>query len=149
MEENSSLTLANQMCFAVYDTNRLFVKFYQKALKPFKLTYPQYIVLLALWENDHQTLKELTERLSLGSNTLTPLLKRLEQEHWVIREHPETDKRQLIVHLTVKGKESQADVQAAVLECVGKRFVKDLEEYQVALAVVHKINAGLKAIVED
>ncbi|MGX7126724.1 MarR family winged helix-turn-helix transcriptional regulator [Enterococcus viikkiensis] len=149
MENDFSLTLANQICFAVYDTNRLFIKFYQKALKPFNLTYPQYIVLLALWENDHQTLKQLSERLSLGSNTLTPLLKRLEQEAWIIREQPEADKRQLLVHLSDKSQKSKTDVQNAVLECVGKRMVTDLNEYNEALEVIQKMNKELKRLIEN
>ena len=103
--KNKNQTLLDkQLCFAIYEVNRLFNKFYHQSLSEFNLTYPQYIVLLALWEKDELQLKELMYVLSLKSNTLTPLLKRLEENGWVSREKPDTDKRQLIVKLTEKAK---------------------------------------------
>ena len=82
--------------------SRLFAKFYEQQLKPFGLTYSQYLVLLALWEHDNQPLHEVGKQLDLSSNTLTPLLKRLEQSGWVKRQRSEADKRQLVVS-TQKG----------------------------------------------
>ena len=107
----NELNLTNQLCFAIYDSNRLFNKFYQQALKPFELTYPQYIVLLSLWEDDRQSLKDLSEELSLKSNTLTPLLKRLEDHGWVVRNRPTSDKRQLEICLTEKANENKDAVK--------------------------------------
>ena len=106
--KNKNQTLLDkQLCFAIYEVNRLFNKFYHQSLSEFNLTYPQYIVLLALWEKDELQLKELMYVLSLKSNTLTPLLKRLEENGWVSREKPDTDKRQLIVKLTEKAKKNK------------------------------------------
>lgn len=147
-EEVIDVHLANQLCFAVYDANRLFNKFYQTALAPFKLTYPQYIVLIALWESDHQALKELGDKLSLGSNTLTPLLKRLEDSGWIIREHPEEDKRQLLIHLSEKGRQKRNAVLTAVAECVGKQQL-DVAAYEESLATLQMINQGLQKTIEQ
>ena len=97
------MKLANQLCFSAYNVSRLFAKFYEQQLKPFGLTYSQYLVLLALWEHDNQPLHEVGKQLDLSSNTLTPLLKRLEQSGWVKRQRSEVDKRQLVVSLTQKG----------------------------------------------
>ena len=100
---NEDMKLANQLCFYAYNVSRLFAKFYEQQLKPFGLTYSQYLVLLALWEHDNQPLHEVGKQLDLSSNTLTPLLKRLEQSGWVKRQRSEADKRQLVVSLTQKG----------------------------------------------
>ncbi|WP_225352555.1 MarR family winged helix-turn-helix transcriptional regulator [Lacticaseibacillus nasuensis] len=98
------VNLANQLCFSVYNVNRLFNQFYQEALSAYHLTYPQYLLLTELWNQDHQELRDLGERLKLSSNTLTPLVKRLEARGWVTRVHPAEDKRRLIVSLTAKAK---------------------------------------------
>lgn len=107
---NEDMKLANQLCFSAYNVSRLFAKFYEQQLKPFGLTYSQYLVLLALWEHDNQPLHEVGKQLDLSSNTLTPLLKRLEQSGWVKRQRSEADKRQLVVSLTQKGHEQQEAV---------------------------------------
>lgn len=99
---NDDIQLTNLLCFSVYNMNRLFNKFYQQALAPLGLTYAQYLVLMSLWEHDNQTLHELGDELKLSSNTLTPLLKRLEKNGWLTRVRPENDRRQLIVSLTDK-----------------------------------------------
>ena len=99
-----NMKLANQVCFSAYNVSRLFAQFYEKELKSFGLTYSQYLVLLSLWEENPQTLHSIGHKLDLLSNTLTPLLKRLEQSGWVTRQKSDQDKRQLIVSLTQKGK---------------------------------------------
>lgn len=143
----NELNLTNQLCFAIYDSNRLFNKFYQQALKPFELTYPQYIVLLSLWENDRQSLKDLSEELSLKSNTLTPLLKRLEDHGWVVRNRPTSDKRQLEICLTEKANENKDAVLQAIETCIGNQLDSDMLSYQNALNTVLKINQGLKELI--
>ncbi|AXQ79105.1 MarR family transcriptional regulator [Streptococcus chenjunshii] len=110
--------LANQLCFAIYNSNRLLNQFYKKSLSPFGLTYTQYLVLLALWEKDGQSLRELGEKLDLASNTLTPLLKRLEDKNYLLRLRPEKDQRQLIVQLTENGKELQIQVEKVLDSCL-------------------------------
>ena len=122
------MNLANQLCFSVYSANRLFNKFYQQALADFDLTYSQYIVLLSLWEQDGQTLRQMGQELGLASNTLTPLLKRLETKGWLVRTRPDADHRQLVVHLTKQGREAQASVELAISHCVSDQL--DVGSYQ-------------------
>ena len=132
------MNLANQLCFSVYNANRLFNKFYQQALKDFDLTYPQYIVMLALWEQDNLALNQLGMQLDLESNTLTPLLKRLEAAGWVTRHRDATDKRQLIVSLTSKGVNSQNAVFEAVSSCIAEGKL-DIEKYRQALEINNEL----------
>ncbi|WP_283679416.1 MarR family transcriptional regulator [Lentilactobacillus sp. Marseille-Q4993] len=136
------MQLANQLCFSVYNANRLFNKFYQKALSDFDLTYPQYVVLLALWEEDNQSLHELGQKLDLESNTLTPLLKRLEKAGWVIRHRDENDRRQLIVSLTESGITNKDNVYRAISNCVGNEAF-NVKQYQEALKMNDQLIAEL------
>ena len=97
------LLLGNQLCFAVYSTAHAFNRFYKPMLDRLGLTYPQYLVMLVLWEQDGLPVKEIGERLFLDSGTLTPLLKRLEAAGLVKRTRSREDERQVIVALTAQG----------------------------------------------
>lgn len=97
------LLLANQLCFAVYSTAHAFNRFYKPLLDKLGLTYPQYLVMLVLWEEDGLPVKEIGERLFLDSGTLTPLLKRLEAAGLLKRTRSKEDERQVIVALTREG----------------------------------------------
>src|SRR5215510_12318860 len=97
------LLLGNQLCFAVYSTAHAFNRFYKPMLDRLGLTYPQYLVMLVLWEQDGLPVKEIGERLFLDSGTLTPLLKRLEAAGLVKRTRSTEDERQVIVALTSQG----------------------------------------------
>ncbi|ASG78343.1 MarR family winged helix-turn-helix transcriptional regulator [Lactiplantibacillus pentosus] len=132
------IELANQLCFSIYNANRLFNKFYVEALAPFKLTYAQYLVLMALWEHDDQSLHELGTVLRLSSNTLTPLLRRMDDAGWLWRERPANDRRQLIIHLTEQGKTQRQAIETAIATCIG-RYHLTSDEYQQALALNQKI----------
>lgn len=100
MQEIQPIRLDNQLCFRVYTANKKFNKFYQDALKPFDLTYPQYIALLTLWENAPMSVKKISKHLHLDSGTLTPLLKRLESHGWITRTRSPQDERTVIIELT-------------------------------------------------
>ena len=121
-----NMKLANQVCFSAYNVSRLFAQFYEKELKSFGLTYSQYLVLLSLWEENPQTLHSIGHKLDLSSNTLTPLLKRLEQSGWVTRQKSDQDKRQLIVSLTQKGKDQKQPIYDAISRCVSEDMNLDL-----------------------
>ncbi|WP_342387483.1 MarR family winged helix-turn-helix transcriptional regulator [Salinicoccus bachuensis] len=142
------IKLANQLCFSVYNTSRLFTKFYQKALSEFNLTYPQYLVLLALWEEDHQTLHQIGRRLRLESNTLTPLLRRMEQAGWIIREKSPEDKRQLGIRLKDKGREAQEPIQAAIAECIGHEHL-DISQYREVHETIVKLEETLRTVLSE
>ena len=98
------LKLENQLCFRFYTVSRLITQAYQPLLKSLGLTYPQYLVMLVLWERDAQPVNDIAKRLKLNTNTVTPLLKRMEEEGIVKREKGIDDSRQVIVSLTPKGK---------------------------------------------
>jgi len=98
------LKLENQLCFALYDASRKVTQLYRSHLKEMNLTYPQYLVIMVLWERGRLTVKELGDRLNLDSGTLTPLLKRLEKGDFLTRTRSKKDERELIVSLTEKGK---------------------------------------------
>jgi len=102
------LALDSQLCFALYSTNLVLNKVYRKLLKPFDLTYPQYLVMLVLWETDAVTVSEIGARLFLDSATLTPLLKRLESAGFVTRTRAAGDERQVIVALSDHGRALKA-----------------------------------------
>ncbi len=107
-----SLRLDQQLCFAVYATAHAFTRFYRPMLKALGVTYPQYLVLMALWETDRQAVNAIGSRLWLDSGTLTPLLKRLEAMGLVTRQRDETDERQVIVGLTPRGQALEAEAAA-------------------------------------
>jgi MarR family transcriptional regulator, organic hydroperoxide resistance regulator len=98
------LLLDNQLCFALYSTSLAMTKLYKPLLDELGLTYPQYLVMLALWEHDGVMVSELGERLSLDSGTLTPLLKRLEAAGLVSRVRDVHDERRVHVTLTASGR---------------------------------------------
>lgn len=115
---DAPLLLGNQVCFAVYSTAHAFNRFYKPMLDRLGLTYPQYLVMLVLWEEDGLAVKEIGERLFLDSGTLTPLLKRMENAGLLKRTRSSKDERQVIVALTAQGetlKEKARDVPHAIL----------------------------------
>lgn len=103
-DDDAYLLLGNQLCFAAYSTAHAFNRAYKPHLDALGLTYPQYLVMLVLWEGDGTTVKEIGERLHLDSGTLTPLLKRLEAAGLVSRRRDATDERQVRIGLTEAGR---------------------------------------------
>jgi MarR family transcriptional regulator, organic hydroperoxide resistance regulator len=97
------LRLDNQICFAVYSAAHAFNRVYKPLLDRLGLTYPQYLVMLVLWERDDVPVKDIGEKLFLDSGTLTPLLKRLEAAHLVKRTRSREDERQVLIALTPQG----------------------------------------------
>lgn len=114
---NPALMLDNQLCFALYSASLSMTKLYKPLLDALGLTYPQYLVMLVLWEQDGQSVTELGERLSLDSGTLTPLLKRMEAAGLLQRQRATDDERRLQVCLTPAGIALQ-DRAASVPQCV-------------------------------
>ncbi len=98
------LALDNQLCFALYSAQLALNKVYRQLLARLGLTYPQYLVMLVLWEGDARTVSEIGERLFLDSATLTPLLKRLETAGLITRTRAREDERQVIIELTAQGR---------------------------------------------
>jgi len=103
MTADQPLKLDNQICFAIYSAAHAFNRVYKPLLDQLGLTYPQYLVMLVLWERDGVPLKDIGERLFLDSGTLTPLLKRLEAAQLIKRSRSTEDERQVLIALTTRG----------------------------------------------
>ena len=97
------LYLENQLCFPLYAASRLTTQIYTPLLNELGITYPQYLVLMVLWQHKEQTVNEICGKLLLESNTVTPLLKRLEQKGILTRKRSEADERSVIISLTEEG----------------------------------------------
>lgn len=104
-KETNMLALDNQFCFALYSASLALTKTYKPLLEALNLTYPQYLVMLVLWEQDDVLVKEIGQALFLDSGTLTPLLKRLESAGLLIRQRDAQDERQVRIVLTPEGKQ--------------------------------------------
>ncbi|WP_456275171.1 MarR family winged helix-turn-helix transcriptional regulator [Bacillus sp. AK128] len=135
--------LDNQLCFALYETSSEFTKLYTKVLLEFELTYPQYLVLLTLWEQDGLNLKQLGEKLGLGTGTLTPMLKRMEVKGWLKRERSITDERNIRLLLEekalVRKKEITDKVTQEILSCTIEQ-----EEYFLLMEQLNNLQKKLK-----
>jgi DNA-binding MarR family transcriptional regulator len=112
-----ALTLPDMICFALYSANHAMQRVYQPLLAPLGLTYPQFLVLMVLWAGDDRTVGDLGRALGLESNTLTPLLKRMESQDLLARARDYNDERQVRVTLTDKGRGLQAH-SAGVASCI-------------------------------
>ena len=97
--------LGDFMCFAIYSTNLAYSRVYKPVLEELGLTYPQYVTVICLWEEDKQTVKGLSEKLFLEPSTMTPMLKRLEAMGYVTRERDSEDERSVRVSLTEAGRQ--------------------------------------------
>ena len=122
MEEK--FKLENQLCFRLYTASRLITQAYHPLLSAHRITYPQYLVLLVLWEKDAQPVNDIAKRLFLETNTVTPLLQRMEKEGIISRSRGREDARQIIVSLTPKGEQLQTDLSDVPFE-VGKSVMCD------------------------
>lgn len=132
------LQLDNQVCFALYSASLAMTKLYKPLLESIGLTYPQYLVMLVLWEQDGLTVSELGERLYLDSGTLTPLLKRLETGGNLRRERDAEDERRVRISLTEAGR-ALRDKAEAIPPCV-------LESSQCTLPELVALTSQLKTL---
>ncbi len=117
------LKLDNQVCFRLYTVARLITQGYQPWLSKLGITYTQYIVLMVLWEKDHQPVNDIARRLLLETNTVTPLIKRMEMEKIVVRRKDNQDARKPIVSLTERGKAMQEDA-AEIPGCMSRMLME-------------------------
>lgn len=122
-----ALTLDELLCFALYSANNAMGRLYRPLLARHGLTYPQYLVLVALWQGDAQKVNDLGAALNLESNTLTPLLKRMEAADLVQRRRNPQDERSVIVSLTTKGRALEAEA-AEISRCILQASGDDLAD---------------------
>ena len=130
---HAELQLDNQICFRLYTATRLITQAYTPLLTELGITYPQYLVLMVLWEKDNQPVNDIAHRLLLETNTVTPLLQRMEKLGVVSRKKGEQDKRQQIVSLTKIGKEMEEKAYKLIPSGMGEQLSAcplKLEDYQ-------------------
>lgn len=151
MTARSSLRIDDQLCFALYSASRAMTRAYGPLLEPLGLTYPQYVTMLVLWEQDDVSVTEIGERLALDSGTLTPLLKRLEQQGFVQRTRSDADERVVRVRLTAKGRALQKKALGvpAELACRAGFDVDDGKERAALLALKAELTALAVRLRED
>lgn len=133
---NDVTRLSDFLCFAVYSANLAFGKVYKPVLEQLGLTYPQYIAIVALWEEDNQTVGSLGEKMFLESNTLTPLLKKLEAMGYVERRRDTEDERLVRVTLTKSGRQLREKQMEATLSEALRLGPKDVERLQKSIVLL-------------
>lgn len=144
----SHLKLSNFLCFAIYSTANAVTRAYQPRLAALGLTYPQYLVMVVLWEQENQTVKAIGDKLSLDSGTLTPLLKRLEAAGLITRRRDTVDERQVLISLTDDGR-SMRERAEAVPVAMGKAFGCTMDEAQGLRSELIAMRDNLVASIDD
>ncbi len=142
------LKLDNQLCFRLYTAARLTMQAYWPYFEPLGITYPQYLVLLVLWEQDRQPVNDIAKRLYLETNTMTPLLQRMEKAGLVRRVKGEKDTRQRIVCLTDKGK-AMEELAKVIPDCLSTQICErgvDIDDLSQTLPALDKLIEGLRKV---
>ncbi|MDL2201392.1 MarR family transcriptional regulator [Ochrobactrum sp. 30A/1000/2015] len=134
-DQDSNLDLSNMVCFAIYSTANALTRAYQPILNKLDLTYPQFLVMIVLWEQDDRTVSEIGAQLNLDSGTLTPLLKRLEAAGRIARRRDARDERQVRITLTDEGRElrKQAENIPEQVFCALGQPVDELQDLRARL----------------
>ena len=142
-ESSASLRLDDQLCFALYAATNVITRAYRAPLARLKLTYPQYLAMLVLWEYGQQTVKSLAERLDLDSSTITPLVKRLADAGLVKRERDPTNQRLLCIQVTPAGRAMRAKA-AKIQEGVACQTHLPPDEFLALRAQLHRLAAEMQ-----
>ena len=140
-----NLKLDNQLCFALYSATHALTRAYRNALESTGITYTQYLVMLALWENNHLTVKSVADRLDLDSASLTPILKRLELAGFLTRQRNKADERVVEIALTQLGIALQDEV-ANIQKRVACQTGLPPDEFEVLKSSLHKLVETMHAI---
>ncbi len=144
---HAELLLDNQICFRLYTASRLITQAYTPMFTELGITYPQYLVLMVLWEKDCQPVNDIAHRLLLETNTVTPLLQRMEKQGLVVRQRGQEDKRQQLVSLTVKGRALEEEAYNVVPSRMGaalRACPLKIDDYEHLAAELDALIASLK-----
>ena len=139
------LKLDNQLCFRLYTAARLTMQVYYPYFEPLGITYPQYLVLMVLWEKDGQPVNDIAHRLLLETNTVTPLLQRMEKQGLVTRVRGKEDTRQRIVSLTAQGKaleEKAKDIPRCLEQQLSDK-IEDINCLRASIPALDQLIEGL------
>lgn len=137
------LWLENQICFPLYTTSRLITKLYTPLLDELDITYPQYLVLLILWKEGNKSVSDISEQLLLESNTLTPLLKRMERKQLIYRKRSDLGERKVVISLTDKGESVREDAV-----CIPDKIITQLNDGSSSIEVTVKFRQRLQKLLE-
>ncbi len=137
-DKYTALRLKNQLCFPLYAVSNIITRKYKPLLDKLDLTYTQYIVMMVLWEEKRVNEKLLCEALCLKSNTVTPLLKKLEDKGYIKKEKDKSDERNLVITLTESGEKLQ-DEALCVPETIAKEFHLSPEEATFLYTILYKM----------
>ena len=143
MDKYECLKLKNQLCFPIYLCSKEIIRKYTPFLNKLDLTYTQYIVMMYFWEYNESNVKELGNKLMLDSNTLTPLLKKLEDKGYIERKRSTLDERNLIVKLTSKGEKLRDDA-VDIPNKVGKCINLSSEDFVTLYSLMYKILGNIR-----
>ena len=141
------LKLDNQLCFRLYTAARLVMQAYFPYFEPLGITYPQYLVLLVLWENDHQPVNDIAHLLHLETNTVTPLLQRMEKQGLVTRKRGKEDTRQRIVSLTPQGKALEEKAQE-IPECLLQQLSDRMDDINCLMGSMPALDALIEGLTQ-
>jgi len=141
--EYEQLKLENQICFPVYAASRLITRGYQPHLEKLGITYPQYLVLMVLWEQDGITVNDIAEKLILNTNTVTPLLKRMEVLKIISRKRSSLDERKVLITLTDKGRMMREEAAS-----IPERLVEELQQVGITTDELMGLKQILDRLVE-
>lgn len=145
---NENLKLEQQICFPVYSVSRLITKAYKPFLKEIGLTYPQYLVLLLLWEYETLSVNSIGEKLLLNTNTISPLIQRMEKAGLLERERSTQDERKVMVKLTSKGKELK-EKASPIPEKLLKTLLTDDVQLADVILVKDMMNKWIEILSEN
>jgi DNA-binding MarR family transcriptional regulator len=139
------LKLENQLCFPFYAASRLIIRAYQEDLDALGITYPQYLVMMVLWEDQEITVNQIADKLILNTNTITPLLKRMETMGLITRTPSKTDQRKVMIGLTEEGKnmrEKAAEIPSRLLQRL------KIDPTEESLQDFHNMKNQLNALID-
>jgi DNA-binding MarR family transcriptional regulator len=146
--DDKQLQLSNQICFPLYSASRLITKAYKPYLDEMGITYPQYLVLMVLWENDNLTVNQISEKLLLNTNTISPLLKRMEKSELIERNRSSEDERIVIVNLTETGKQIK-DKAKSIPEQLLKILLNENIELSEVLQLKEMLDQWIEILSEN
>lgn len=144
---NSPSKLEQQLCFEIYKASSNFSKLYARTLEPFHLTFPQYLVLLTLWEQNNLLVKDIGNRLGLGIGTLNPIIKRMIGNGWINKQQSDKDKRAFVISLTEKALEQEKPIEQAIIRKITSCNYLDINA-ETLMTNLKELNAFLNQMKE-
>lgn len=147
MNKEKPSKLEQQLCFEVYKASSNFAKLYAKTLEPYHLTFPQYLVLLALWEEDHLLTRDIGKRLELGIGTLNPIINRMIDRGWLEKNQSNEDKRAYIISLTYRAKNAENEIEQSIIQKITSCNFLDMNAITL-MSQLKELNAFLSKMEE-